>query len=599
MIDISYQMPRIGTLTSCLRNESARAYSVLESAGEVRRLKALDHLGAVRLAIEGAHHPRWEYVVTILALLDRAHRLERIPINSRVRASGGRTLASSACELMKAWALVLNVGHTQWTFTAERVLAKELWRDRTQRAAFRAWAADDLGHLAERVLKTGDYYSLYQLLAARRVELCAAQAGSADGPWLRGLVASYVEPAPRQQLQNARALFRRIRRLAYLGLDTQYVPTAASVDLGRVLADDALFERLVLATSDADESELLGIDLHMSRGVYLAPEVLTAAARRERGLRRCIRDDMRRGGWEQAAASLWNEDLGSKIRSEDFENVLRVRFAAEPPWDMFMDERLRARGLEDECDRGVAKRKANVIPVVWRLPARAEWVLQMHAPPSDHRSRRAAVCTAIELVDHQRRRAARRLRWLSESGIQELLLQPVAMRIIEAALATLFDSSYRWVWSNNATVTAVLAPRSIARSIVAREAAAAKGATERRAEIELLYNGLLGHPSRVAAVAISTLEAYGSGSAVPVAELDGAIVEEVGGQLKVTIVEAKSGRTASATSAATQLLSLRRRMALAPGVRIDGPNTVTRAFRVNQVRARSRATLTATGPASL
>jgi hypothetical protein len=65
-----YHLPSIGNASLTLHDESAEVYRFLELVGEVDRLKRLDHLGLIRVASGGAHHPRWEYVITVLNLIE-------------------------------------------------------------------------------------------------------------------------------------------------------------------------------------------------------------------------------------------------------------------------------------------------------------------------------------------------------------------------------------------------------------------------------------------------------------------------------------------------------------------------------------------------
>ena len=58
MIELTFHIPPVGRVSSTLHQESARIYQWLAEAGEIDRLKRLDHLGAVRFAWEGVHHPR-------------------------------------------------------------------------------------------------------------------------------------------------------------------------------------------------------------------------------------------------------------------------------------------------------------------------------------------------------------------------------------------------------------------------------------------------------------------------------------------------------------------------------------------------------------
>jgi len=123
---VSYHLPRVGLLTTILHKEAADLFDFLAREGEIERLKTLDHLGIIRRATEGAHHPRWETMVLIFKLIDlvksHAHRAH---LSTGVEISDSHEI-SSGTECLKLWTLLVNVGHLPLTFTAEKAFLYEL-----------------------------------------------------------------------------------------------------------------------------------------------------------------------------------------------------------------------------------------------------------------------------------------------------------------------------------------------------------------------------------------------------------------------------------------------------------------------------------------
>lgn len=130
-----YHLPPLGNASLTLHAESAELFRAMELLGEVDRLKRLDHLGLIRVAYGGAHHPRWEYVVTTLNLIEHCRDAPETHLRTGVRLGTGREV-SSAEELLRCWALLLNIGHLAGTFSTERALMFELWRNRRLRDEF-------------------------------------------------------------------------------------------------------------------------------------------------------------------------------------------------------------------------------------------------------------------------------------------------------------------------------------------------------------------------------------------------------------------------------------------------------------------------------
>jgi hypothetical protein len=181
-----------------LYNEAQRVFDFLKSRGEIERLKNLDHLGIIRRAVEGAHQPRWEYIVLTMRLADLvkdhvpgAHLGARLDIDNH-------TEASSAVELFKVWLLLTNLGHLTWTFTAERALMEQIKASpRLRKELLAAMPDDPVRKYAARILRDEDVYSFYHLVAFVRLHDFSSETNY-DAKW-SAFLKSYCVSSERDQ----------------------------------------------------------------------------------------------------------------------------------------------------------------------------------------------------------------------------------------------------------------------------------------------------------------------------------------------------------------------------------------------------------------
>src|SRR5277367_1155764 len=173
---VSYHLPRVGLLTTILHKEAADLFDFLAREGEIERLKTLDHLGIIRRATEGAHHPRWETMVLIFKLIDlvksHAHRAH---LSTGVEISDSHEI-SSGTECLKLWTLLVNVGHLPLTFTAEKAFLYELKSSRggkwpiMKKQMISSFPRGPVKRFVKRVFENEMVYSLYQAITAWRLQ---------------------------------------------------------------------------------------------------------------------------------------------------------------------------------------------------------------------------------------------------------------------------------------------------------------------------------------------------------------------------------------------------------------------------------------------
>jgi hypothetical protein len=543
---LSYQIPLVGTVEAVLHAEAAALFDRLEGSGEVGRLRHLDHLGAVRLAVEGAHHPRWEYVVTTLALIHRAKRAHGIALSGP--ATAGRFRFSSGSELLSCWSLLLNTGHIKWTFAAERVLLQELWRQTAARASFEAKLSPIQRAGLRSVLKAGDPYRLYPFVAAHRLPITV---GGDLTPWSAAIDA-YVQPDS-DQIRRLRQLYRALRRIAYLALDTTYAPSYVRLSLSQLLSDPQAYRRLAIAARDVDEAELAGLDAFMSRQIYLAEPVLRIAAERDYDLRRLIRSSLKRGvspTIERLAAGVIQDRAGvEKLRT-----VVRSNFRMQPPFDLFEAALLNPRQEEVRIKGFSRNRRGRAAASIWQVLGGSEWIIQVHTPPLA-RFQAAAIAAYAQWADARRQRIAkewtrpREPQLRDHEFIQSAGVDSVARDLLLDVFRTVFVRELRWEWGNAGWAgAAVLGPGKIARGLIGLELRrVGRDAVERRAELQLLQRVISrGDPLVVAT--IGRLTGFDRDTDEPVVEFDGVCVREQDLGLQVVVVEAKVGRASSAAA---------------------------------------------------
>jgi len=541
MRTLTYQVPLVGTLEAPLYAEASELLDRLDATGETSRLRDLDHLGLVRLAIEGAHHPRWEYVVTTLALIARAKQAAGIPLSGPADVVG--VTFSSGAALLSCWALLLNTGHLRWTFSAERVLLQELWRDARSRRDFELSAPSGTEGEFRRVLSNGDAYRLYPLLALLRLPR------TVDGPlepW-RAALTGYLNP-PSPNVDRLRALYRRLRRIAYLTLDTTYAPSHVRLSLSQLLSDPMAFKRSALSSTDVDEAELAGLDSFMSRQVYLAEPVLKVAAEVEDSLRSLTREALEHRGLDDTVQSLADGTIQDRVVRTRLTGSVRTTFRLDPPVDIFVSERINPRLHEARIRVSAEHRHVHTIPIMWQVPGRQEWVIQIGTSADVVTPTAAPIATLLEWAETRRVDLTKQLAGSRRPDIREhefvqsSALGTMASDLLVATLLTAFSRDVRWEWTSSGSFgRAAVGSREVVRALLGLEMRRSHSRRDRRAELALTQRCAPSTTRYPILASTGNLTAFDPITNQPVAELDGIVVAVKDHGLELTLVEAKVG----------------------------------------------------------
>ncbi len=590
-ITLEYHLPGFGRITTTLYDKSRDLYYMLEAGGEIQRLKQMDHLGMVRLAWEGAHHSRWEYMILMCYLFDRAKETQPgIGLSNSIKLTD-RVTIKSRIELLKCWVFLLNIGHLMWTFEAERALLLEMANanDMVREEYLSALSDNQLRGWAEDILKRGDIPHFYQSLAFVRLRMIAqgVQCDYAQLEQWDHILRAYVNRSPdNYSLEQLVRLYRRIRQIAYMTLDSQYTRSILIVNLAGILNDPSLY-RWILLRDDSDVDILHEVEKQLAQDVYLSESVLRVIAGHETGFRNRIRESLEADGFCVTVDRLARGEipLGDEERVT---SVVRLPVWFSYPWGL-VPQPINVCEEQRRIDQLVASNGWQVRGVFSSALYGSDSVLQIHALGDNSKNQIAAYLIGTQVFGDLLERLLEDLLHLMrndrdfELAFQEDILDNPARELIVSALALIFEEPVCWQWKPDRAmnVRAIVGrPRRIARLL--RHLSETEGIdASRSAELRAL-SSVVGKRGRYVAVTCRNLIAFrdpagtrgGTEGRDMVAELDGVVVRVLDKldkpAVEISLVEVKDRRKGGISAANDKvrqtLKELKQRSSLRPRV---------------------------------
>ena len=334
--NLAYFLAPLGRVHATLHDESADVYRKLLELHEIDRFKDTPQLGIVSKAWEGTRHSRWDYIGLSLHLVGEVASNTQLKLTSSVSIPGDVTV-SSRRELMQCWSLLSHLGHLHWTFFMERLLLAEL--NRTNSTPARAARKELLESVpdqetfdwANEVLVEQNAYRFHQLLGFHKLDRMALP-NDTRRLWKKLLTAFAVErPSDAKALTESRRLFRRLRRIAFLVLDSEYSPTILALRTGRLLNDPFALRRLATSEVGSRADELSSLESYLTRNIYLGRRTLEETARYQGSAVGRIRHHLSEKGLSDLIALLEARGFteGTK-RNTNLRHVTRMEFDLRP-----------------------------------------------------------------------------------------------------------------------------------------------------------------------------------------------------------------------------------------------------------------------------
>lgn len=275
----NYYLPQLGRLSIKLYPYATQCYNLLDNYGHIERLKNIDQLGVIRNVYQGAHHPRWEYVVLQLNLINRLKNLNDAK-GLGLSSSKRRFLDynPSGAEILQLWVLLLNSGHLPGTFASERALLRTFKESSGYRGVFKSGLRPNIKELFNKILDYEDIYSVHKVLISFYLDRYKRfkdydVGGSKFVDFLQKILDFYLFEPDEKSLAERRfrlkSTFWKIRQVSYLFLDSQYAPFPVNFDLSKIFLNlDDYYEDIFVEPESQIVKTLIAFDDLLSTSLY-------------------------------------------------------------------------------------------------------------------------------------------------------------------------------------------------------------------------------------------------------------------------------------------------------------------------------------------
>jgi hypothetical protein len=329
----------LGLCDAMLHAESADILRLFGEKRELARLRKVPHLGVAAYTITGINHSRLEYLLlqcSIISIVAKQFKNESaVALAGTVRIPGQSTPISSGEELLKAWALLGNFGHLQHTYAEERAYLLAARND----SEIRKWLLDcsrsrAIREWARLVIDEGNDGQLHYLFCFKRIALGPAhdrRRGLAER-----ILSALLQPidhlypgdsSAKFKLARLRHVFDTVRLLSMLAIDSYYSAQPIRFQIAQsVLGLPELMN--AMTAEGAHLGQLLNqTAAWLADALYLAPDVVSLRKAYEvkaaRKIEKCVRSANTERALRKAfERSLWNGAL--PVARDGYRHLVRL-----------------------------------------------------------------------------------------------------------------------------------------------------------------------------------------------------------------------------------------------------------------------------------
>lgn len=274
--EIEYNLPGYGFANCLLFGEAVELMDVLENRGLIEKTKNVCQLGTMRFVYPGAHHTRYEYIFTQLMLISNIVATKGVRRNVEISLSSalgeyeafGYKISGGA--LLQCLAMLSNIGHMYDTFTASRILLRQLQESKESGTEFYHIYRRNLPKEAQGsfdyFLEKQNYYKLHLFNA---IHLMKGIGNTPAYEKLSRLGIHIIAQLLDEKLIKNEAtlriftLYKKVRKIAYLSVDMIYTPASFGANLNQMIysissaVDDLFNEDSVICQSISQLEDII------------------------------------------------------------------------------------------------------------------------------------------------------------------------------------------------------------------------------------------------------------------------------------------------------------------------------------------------------
>lgn len=284
-LPLNYYLPQLGRVKVDLYSHAFKCYHLLENYDHIERLKKIDQLGVVRNVYEGAHHPRWEYVILQLHLINRLRNLKKVKGSGLSSKTEFLKYELSGAEILQIWILLLNSGHLPGTFASERALLKTFKESSRARNAFKKGLRSEQKKFLDKIIENEDIYAVHKILMSfhlgryhRFEEYKVGRTTFAK--LLQEVLNFYIFNPKEDNLSDKRyklkSIFKRVRQISYLFLDSQFTAFPVNFDISKIFLNlEDYYEDIFVLPESQILKTLNSFDDLLSVSLYHSPQSIS------------------------------------------------------------------------------------------------------------------------------------------------------------------------------------------------------------------------------------------------------------------------------------------------------------------------------------
>lgn len=191
-----------------------------DKINELDRLKKINHLGLISEFYEGVRHSKWDYIIIQLYLSQLLRKYGKITgLASNIKLSGGKEI--SVIDLINSWSFLLNIGHLQRTFAAERLWFDEVLNNKIIRDYIKLkLERKPFQKKFKELIENEDYYGFYEIISVLYIKEILLKKSKQISNDMLDIFEIFYKKDKRISVNKAKTIFKRIRYLSFVYLDT-------------------------------------------------------------------------------------------------------------------------------------------------------------------------------------------------------------------------------------------------------------------------------------------------------------------------------------------------------------------------------------------
>ncbi len=311
MREIESNLPLLGNVRIHFFKESSLLLDLFKK--DFDRLNEISHLGVASKVFTGVNHTRLEYCLLQCAIIKVVTKLfkhiEGLSVSNDVDLPGISKKISSGEELIKCWIIILNLGHTNYTFGVERILLRKCIEDKEFREKiFEEYINREYRKWANRIVDNYIYEDFFKVLALVQINQISNRKTKG---FYRQIFKSLVFPIDeikfkdyhqKEKIVKLRTLFERIRMLSQIAIDSFYSHLPVEFKLNQSIIN--LDQIISSKNQDLDYKKLYAsLGAFLAKEIYLHPRAIAITMKYERE------------GLKKLEAGKWKTDFSEFLRN--------------------------------------------------------------------------------------------------------------------------------------------------------------------------------------------------------------------------------------------------------------------------------------------